>query len=52
MERGHPLTLRWFPIAGLPDIALLPAFLRTALQQLPVSPQHLVEVEPDARPGD
>ena len=49
-ERGHALTLRWFPIDALADVALLPAFLRTALSELPADPQHLVEVEPGARP--
>jgi ADP-ribose pyrophosphatase YjhB (NUDIX family) len=45
VERGHDLVLRWFPIDTLPDLPLLPAFLRTAVGQIPDSPQHIVLVD-------
>jgi ADP-ribose pyrophosphatase YjhB (NUDIX family) len=46
-EDAMTLTYRWFPrqaevLAGLP---LLPAFLQTALQNIPEAPQHVVEDE-------
>ena len=44
-ERGHDLLLRWFPIGDLTDLAILPVFLRTALAQMPDSPQHIVLVD-------
>jgi len=50
VERGHDLVLRWFQIDDLPDVPLLPEFLRTALRQLPDSPQHIVQVDVVDRP--
>jgi ADP-ribose pyrophosphatase YjhB (NUDIX family) len=50
VERGHPLTLRWYPAAAVRDLDLRPRFLRTGLSVLPTAPQHVVEVDPDARP--
>ena len=44
VERGHDLVLRWFPIDALSEVPLLPDFLRTALRQIPDSPQHIVKV--------
>ena len=38
VERGHDLTLRWFPIDALPDVPLLPDFLCTALRRWPEPP--------------
>ena len=46
VERGRELLLRWFPIGALPDVALLPDFLRTALANLPTGPMHVVRVDP------
>jgi ADP-ribose pyrophosphatase YjhB (NUDIX family) len=43
VERGHDLVLRWFPIDALPDVPLFPDFLRTAIRDLPETPQHIVE---------
>ena len=45
VERGHDLLLRWFPIGKLPDLPLVPEFLRAALSQLPDSPQHIVQMD-------
>jgi ADP-ribose pyrophosphatase YjhB (NUDIX family) len=45
VERGHPLVLRWFPLDALPDLPLFPEFLRTAVPQLPNSPEHVVQVD-------
>jgi hypothetical protein len=44
VERGHDLVLRWFPIDALPDVPLVPDFLRTAIRQLPETTQHIVEM--------
>ena len=37
--------LRWFPIDELPGLTVFPEFLRTAVRQLPDSPQHIVQVD-------
>ena len=50
MERGHDLVLRWFPVGALPDLPLFPEFLRTAVRNIPTSPQHIVQVDIAARP--
>lgn len=49
VERGRDLLLRWFPIGDLPDLPVFPEFLRTAIAQLPHSPQHVAVAELDAR---
>ena len=48
MERSHALVLRWFPVDALPEVPLFPEFLRTALGQVPDSPQHIVRVDVDS----
>jgi ADP-ribose pyrophosphatase YjhB (NUDIX family) len=45
IERGQDLHLRWFPVDALPDLPLFPDFLRTAVGQMPDSPQHVVQVD-------
>jgi ADP-ribose pyrophosphatase YjhB (NUDIX family) len=45
VERGRDLILRWFPIGDLPGVLLFPEFLRTAVGQMPDSPQHIVQVD-------
>ena len=52
VERGHDLVLRWFPVDALPDLPLFPEFLRTAVRQMPDSPQHIVRVDIAARSGE
>jgi ADP-ribose pyrophosphatase YjhB (NUDIX family) len=47
VERGHDLLLRWFPIDALPEVPLVPDFLRTAMRELPGTPQHIVSVNID-----
>jgi ADP-ribose pyrophosphatase YjhB (NUDIX family) len=50
VERGHDLVLRWFRVDDLPDVPLLPDFLRTGLRRLPEGPEHVVRVvDVDAR---
>ncbi len=44
-DGGIPFIARWFAPASLPDIWLLPSFLRDALQSLPESPQHIVHTD-------
>jgi hypothetical protein len=46
VERGHPLTLRWFPLTGVSNLMLYPDFLRTGLQHIPDTPQHLIITVP------
>lgn len=41
-ESGIPFQARWFPLADLMAINLVPAFLRTGVQDLPTTPKHLV----------
>jgi hypothetical protein len=48
VERGHHLVLRWFPIDALPEVPLVPDFLRRAIRHLPDSTQHIVESSIDA----
>lgn len=42
---GEPSTLiyEWMPVASLPDVILHPAFLRTALQDIPTTIQHIIQ---------
>ena len=47
VERGHDLVLRWFPLGALSELRLFPAFLRTALQDPPATPQHVVQTDRD-----
>jgi len=47
VERGHDLLLRWISVDALPDVQLFPDFLRTAVQQVPDSPRHVVRVDVD-----
>jgi 8-oxo-dGTP pyrophosphatase MutT (NUDIX family) len=46
-EAGTALIFRWFPIARLTTFRVYPSVLRTAIANLPASPQHLVLVETD-----
>jgi ADP-ribose pyrophosphatase YjhB (NUDIX family) len=41
-EAGIPFVARWFSLAEVPEINLVPAFLRTGVQTLPTTPEHLV----------
>ena len=50
VERGHNLVLRWSPVDALPNLPLYPDFLRTAVRQMPNSPQHIVRVDEGVRP--
>ena len=45
---GKPYTLiyEWVPVASLPDVILHPSFLRTALRDVPVSTEHIVQRDP------
>lgn len=39
------LIFRWFDLAGLEHVRLLPSFLRTALQVLPMTVTHIVHTD-------
>lgn len=42
-EEGHiKLEFRWFPVTDLPGMVVYPSFLRTGLQALPPTVQHVV----------
>lgn len=41
-EVGDEATLRWFPLATLRQVNLLPAFLKDSLRHLPPGTKHLV----------
>jgi ADP-ribose pyrophosphatase YjhB (NUDIX family) len=44
VERDQDLLLRWIPVDHLPDLPIVPDFLRTAVGQMPESPHHVVQV--------
>ncbi len=39
------LPFRWFPVASLPEVNLLPAFLRTGLQSIPQHTEYVLHVD-------
>lgn len=50
LDGGATLTFRWFPLAELERVDLRPNFLRTALQALPETPQHVAQDEREGWP--
>jgi ADP-ribose pyrophosphatase YjhB (NUDIX family) len=42
-EGDIPLRFRWFPLAELASVRLLPAFLPSALRAIPDRPRHIVQ---------
>jgi hypothetical protein len=46
-DAAYRLRFRWFPSEQLPSVSLYPAFLRTALAQLPAGPIHVVHTGDD-----
>lgn len=46
-EGDLQLLARWFPLANLAETRLFPAFLRTALLDLPPAPRHVVHRDAD-----
>jgi len=48
-ERGQALVLRWFPVDRLANVPLFPEFLRSSVQHMPDSPQHVVQVDDAGR---
>ena len=49
-ESGIPLIYRWFPLDALEPLELYPAFLKTGLQRLPQSTEHIVIRRPNPLP--
>ena len=45
VEQGLRLTCRWFPLDQLEHTPIYPVFLRTALQHIPTTIQHIVNVD-------
>ena len=44
-EDGTELTFRWFPVADLGGVNLLPEMLRRALRKIPNAPEYHIAVE-------
>jgi 8-oxo-dGTP pyrophosphatase MutT (NUDIX family) len=44
-EEGRKLEFCWFPRKDVADLAVRPAFLRAALQELPDTLVHILDVE-------
>lgn len=49
-ESGIPLIYRWFPQDALEPLELYPAFLKTGLQRLPQSIEHVINREVEILP--
>jgi 8-oxo-dGTP pyrophosphatase MutT (NUDIX family) len=45
-EGASRLVFRWFDASDLLGVELYPAFLRQALRQIPLAPQHVIHVDP------
>lgn len=45
IDAGTSISFKWFPLGELSSLHLLPVFLRSNLQQLPVFPSHLINDE-------
>jgi ADP-ribose pyrophosphatase YjhB (NUDIX family) len=41
-----PLIFQWFPLEMLPNVKLMPSFLRTSLTRLPRSIEHVIHADP------
>lgn len=41
-----PLIFKWFPLDDLPNVKLVPTFLRSALRRLPVAVEHVFDSDP------
>lgn len=41
-DGGEEIVFKWFPMEEVPDMEIFPSFLRTRLQSLPNSVQHIV----------
>ncbi|MDX8047181.1 NUDIX hydrolase [Gracilibacillus sp. S3-1-1] len=44
---GDRLVFQWIPISQLKEVELYPAFLRTALTELPSHPEHIIVKQED-----
>lgn len=45
-DKPYTLIYEWVPVASLPDVILHPAFLRSALRDVPAATQHIVQRDP------
>lgn len=43
---SYTLIYEWVPVASLPAVILHPAFLRTALRDIPAATRHIVQRDP------
>ena len=44
-DEGYVFTFKWHPTNVLPDINLVPTFLRTTLQNIPETTVHIVHTD-------
>ncbi|CAM3723247.1 NUDIX hydrolase [Mesobacillus thioparans] len=51
-EEGERLVYQWVPISQLENIKLYPEFIRTSLNELPETPQHLIVKQYSIRAGE
>ena len=51
-DGGTRVTFRWFPLTELDGLPLYPSFLREALQDIPVTPLHVVHTDGDLPVAD
>ncbi len=51
-EEGERLVYQWVPISQLENIKLYPKFIRTSLNELPETPQHLIVKQYSIRAGE
>ncbi len=43
---SYTLIYEWVPVVSLPDVILHPAFLRTALRDVPAATRHFIQRDP------
>ena len=43
---GVTLIFQWFPLSELENLTLYPSFLKSGLQALPTTPEHVVHTDP------
>ncbi len=47
-EQSPGLTFQWHPLSGLQNINLQPAFLRSALNAIPATTEHIIHIDTNA----
>jgi 8-oxo-dGTP pyrophosphatase MutT (NUDIX family) len=47
VDGGVTCLFRWFPLVEVAQLPIFPTFLRTALTELPLSPEHVIHTDPE-----